>query len=356
MKIELPLIEKTSLISYPDVALAMPIMMTIPNIENWLVSEFIQLHSNSIFIKYYNYGSAEEYEPLETTILRTHLDLGEDIIDVIKNFIKNEYYIIVLCDDSCIPILNIKYSRLHSILLFGYDDDKQKFDAYAYHNGKPAKFKILYKEFLNAYNSKYCAGYEVKSNDFDGMNENDDVHRINCESNLLVLYKIKELKFDYINIEKFKWHMLDYMEAVNTVSRERPHLGLFNTETILWGMDIYTGIKKFYNIILDRKYYINHADAYCLYEHKKNMLQKMIYLGKHTNIKCDNNILNDYNRIVEKAEIFMNLVIKYNYRLGNSDVTNTFNNIISCVDFLEYEEKQVLYKFYEENKSVFNDT
>ena len=71
MKIELPVATVLPITSHPDIALPMSIMMTIPKIENWLCSEFTQLLSNGLFVKYYNYDSCEVYEPLETIRMLT---------------------------------------------------------------------------------------------------------------------------------------------------------------------------------------------------------------------------------------------------------------------------------------------
>ena len=355
MKIELPIATDLPITSHPDVALPMSIIMTIPNIENWLCSEFIQLYSNNIFIKYYNYGSCETYEPLETIRMLCHLELGKDIIDFFRNFIKNCYYSLVFCDDSQIKTMNIQRPRLHGILLFGFDDTKQEFDAYGYNGYKLAKFKVSYEDLINAYYSDFCSDFKDKSRSFDGLTENDEIHTVDSENNLIVLYRIKAQEYTSINIEKFKWHLLDYMESVDTIGRERPNLALLINENLLWGMDTYSVIQQFYRYCKENQRFIGYADAYCLYEHKKNMLQKIRYLDSHTDIKINDDITNSFSELINEATLFINHVIKYNNMVNHSNTDNAFSGILLHLETLENKELRALNEYYEYNRFIFEN-
>ncbi len=340
-----------ALTSHPDIALPMSIMATIPYLDNWLCSEFLQLYSNGIYTKRYNYGSCEEYEPLECIRIPYRLDFGEDIIDFFVQAIKNNYYVLVFCDDSRIQTMKIKYPRLHGILLFGFDQSKHFFYAYAYNGVKLERFKVSFDDMISAYNSDFSVQFHGRGSIFDELSNNHEIRGINMESHMIVLYKLKQSTYENykINLDKIKWHMLDYLESVDTLSRERPHFG---EEVIAWGLDVYEGIKPYYRYQSEQHDAINFADPYCIYEHKKDWLRKLRYIHDHTELKCSEDIFNCLTDLIRHAEIFINLIVKYNVNyLG--DTKEIMDRIFHQMDVMREIEKRTLNEYYDLNRTVF---
>ena len=161
------------------------------------------------------------------------------------------------------------------------------------------------------------------------------------ESQMLVLYKIKNTSYENysINIEKIKWHMLDYLESVNTLSREVPNLA---DDVNVWGLDVYNEVKQYYLYQGERHEHITYADAYCIFEHKRDWLNKLQYLDSHSELKCS----------CEKAQIFVYLIIKYNLKRMR-DTTGLMNDIAHSIDIMNETEKSALNRYYEQNKTIF---
>lgn len=345
---KLPITEP-SITSHPDIALPMSIFSTIPYIDNWLCSEFLQMYSNGIYTKRYNYGFCEIFEPLECIRIPHHLDLGDDIIDFFINFIKNDYYILVFCDNTQISSIHWNDPYLHSVLLYGVDEDAKAFDALAYQNSKLQTFSASFSDMAHAYNSDFAVNFKGRETIFD--EQSNEIRRINMESHMLVLYKIRQMTYQHtpINMEKVKWHMLDYLESVNTLSRERPNLG---DEFVAWGLDIYDEVKKFYQYQSQKHEYIGFADPYCIYEHKMDWLRKLQYLREHTELSCPNDVLNDLENLIKHGKIFVNLIIKYNIK-REGDVSDVIQHVFQQMDLMREFEKNALSRYYDCNRSVF---
>ena len=338
-----------SITSHPDIALPMAIFSTIPYIDNWLCSEFLQVYSNGIYTKRYNYGSCEIYEPLECIRIPYHISIGNDIVDFFISLIKNDYYVLVFCDDSRISSMNIHYPRLHGILLFGFDEDNKTFDAFAYNGVKLQYFKVSFNDIIRAYNSDFSVNFQGRGRVLD--EQINEIHKIDLESHMLMLYKIKESNYkDYnINLGKIKWHMLDYLESINTMSREVPHFG---DEVIVWGMDVYDEVKKYYKYQSQRHKHIFFADPYCIYEHKKDWLRKLQYIHDNSELKCSVEMLNNLDKLVKQSRNFINLIIKYNMK-RREDTTELMNHIFLQLDRMKELEKSTLSQYYEFNRKVF---
>lgn len=345
---KLPICEP-SITSHPDIALPMSIFSTIPYIDNWLCSEFLQLYSNGIYTKRYNYDFCEIFESLECVRIPHHIDLGDDVVDFFINLIKNDYYVLVFCDNTQISSMHWKDPHLHGILLFGFDEDAKVFDAFAYINTRLQNFPVSFSDMMHAYNSDFAVNFKGRGTVFD--EQSNEIRRINMESHMLVLYRIRQSTYEHspINLEKVKWHMLDYLECVNTLSRERPNFG---DEIVAWGLDVYDEVKKFYQYQGQKHEYIGLADPYCIYEHKKDWLRKLQYIQEHTDLTCPNEILNDLDKLIKHAQTFVNLIIKYNIK-REGDPTELMQHIFHQMDVMKETEKSALNRYYDCNRSFF---
>lgn len=353
MKYTLPL-ASPPITSHPDLALPLSIMMTVPHIRNWLCSEFIQLYTTGgIYIKRYNYGSCEEYEPLESIRIPFHLQLQEDLIAMYIQYLKHGYYILVFCDDSKISCMKVKYSRLHGVLLHGFDEEEKLFYAYAYINGKLQFFSFPFQELLDAYYSDFAAGFGGRGAKIDFLGDHFATHTIQTENHLTVLYRIKP--YDYskydVNLGKIKWHLCDYLHSVDTLARERFHLA--GGEAYSWGMGVYPEMRTFYHYLKAQQYQINPADPYCIYEHKKNMAARFQYIDAHSSLKCSSDILNWLSELEVTATVFIDLLLKYNFKIHSKNADSAFEGMLNYLDSMEEQEKRILHTYYENNRPVF---
>jgi len=332
MRKELPLAEppKKSHLFY---ALPLAVIMNTEDMWNWYYSEFIQMFTFRVGgnreLLLYNYGVTDEYEPLE--ILRANrypLRLNEDLIKLYCMFIDNGYYPYMLCDDFHISTMDIKIHRLHDIMIYGYDDIAKTFMAYAYNGAQLQKFNISYEDVLKAY----------YSNDIDETFQ------------LTQFYRKSDKKYK-LEFEKIKWHLLDYYEGVSTMERERPYS--WQKPYSVWGMKIYNELIDKYKYFKEKNEQVITSNIYCLYEHKRDMVNRIKYLANHSPFECTNEILVDFEKIMKEASLLVNLNIKLNLKIDSSkNAEQDFLSIMSGLDKVHKLEKKAFEKYLNYNEKV----
>ena len=159
---------------------------------------------HGIYTKRYNYDFCEIFEPLECIRIPHHIDLGDAIVDFFISLIKNDYYVLVFCDNTKISTMHWHDPHLHSILLYGLDEDAKTFDAFAYLNSKLQSFSVSFGDMMRAYNSDFAVNFKDRGTVLD--EQSNEIRRINMETHMLVLYKIRQTTYEHssINLEKVK--------------------------------------------------------------------------------------------------------------------------------------------------------
>jgi len=318
--------------SHQFLALPLSIIFTSEkDILNWYYSNFIQIytarfHDENVIVRLYDNEDQNDYEPLQNVkISGSRLQVGDEIIEMYKRFIDNEYYIYTFCDDAYISTMNIIVHRMHDILIHGYDDETENFNVYAYNGPKLVEFNVSYEDFIKAYESDFTRDY----------------------GHLTVLYKKKNQEFN-INIEKIKWHLLDYYEGVNTLKRERPY-GAAHYKA-QWGIKIYDELIHLCDLRIQKNRNIGMAEIYCFYEHKKDMVNRVRYLNEHTPLKCTESILKLFEETEKSAKRFANFINKIKMKGYN---TQDFEKIEQRIKHVEELDKEALSRYIEYNKEEF---
>jgi hypothetical protein len=213
-------------------------------------------------------------------------------------------------------------------MIYGYDDIKKVFNVYAYNGIKLSEFEISYEEYTAAYNSQYKI---------------DRFHST-------ILYRKKEDEYK-IDLQKIKWYLLDYIDGINT--HDRVNLHEVKHYKPQFGINIYDELIYMFGFQRNLKLQINLPDLYCFYEHKKLMLNRLIYLSNHSDIKCSDSILDEFKDIENKcAKIFL-LSMKINRK--NFESKNDFDTLIEIIKIVREKEKIAYNKFLKFNKSVLNN-
>lgn len=328
----LPLAESPK-ISHQFYALPLSIIFANENMWDWYYSEFIQMltirnEHEGIMLRTYNYGSENDYDPLEYLKLNPYrLEVGKDIIDIYRKLIDNEYYIYVFCDDSYISTMNVRYHRFHDLLIRGYDEETQVLKVYSYNGPKLSEFDVPYGDFVKAYGAE-----EVK-----------DIHQ------LTILYRRKKEHFE-LNLEKIKWHLFDYIEGVDTIKRERTYLPRLYKPS--WGINIYDELVNMFDGLYQNKQHIGSSEVYCLYEHKKDMVNRIAYLSKKSNLKYTNNIFESFKAVEKESLQLVNLTVKIDmrgYKVGD------FEKLKGHINHLKQIEKGALDSYVSYNRKVFEE-
>lgn len=319
--------------SHQFLALPMSIIMIHDGYENWFYNEFTQLlanHNNEreLTIVYYNYAYLEEYEPLDCLRLTDKmLQVGEHIVDIFKIMIEHDYYVYEFCDDFYISALHLKHHRYHDLLIYGYSDSDDAFYAKAYVGTQIHDIIIPYNEMIQAHNSEFIPSDATKS---------------------IFFYKRRETNIP-LNPEKLKWHLLDYLEGVDTLSREVPRAA--HNRDSYWGICVYDAIE---DAILKKPKSLTRNNVYCFYEHKCNMRNKLIYFSENSELSVDEDIVRDLNQVCVMADAFFKLSIKLNYKLSaGMPVQREQDELISQLCKLKKAEIEVLSDYYRKNQAIF---
>lgn len=314
-------------------ALPLSIIFCESGYENWFYNEFTQLlahHNDSreLTVIYYNYTYLEEYEPLDCLRLTDKmLEIKEHIVDFFKIMLRHDYYVYEFCDDFYISALNIKHHRYHDILIYGYNDDKNVFYGKAYVGVQIRDIVIPYEQLIKAHNSEYIQALATKS---------------------IFFYRRRNVRIE-LNPEKLKWHLLDYMEGVDSLSREAPRAQ--PNKNACWGVRVYDAVER---SLLKNPSELTRNNMYCLCEHKHNMRDKLNYFSKNTGLVLSDKTDERLAAVCGMAERFFKLAMKLNYKLSaDMYVQREQTTLLEQLHALKKAESEALQAYYDENKSVF---
>lgn len=317
-------------------ALPLAIIGSDPSLKPWIYSEFVQWYSfrnleeQRMHMRLYNNkNELHLYEPLHSTVYMSNLLTdGDRIIDVLKALIANNHYIYDFVDSYYISADPRSHHWMHDILLYGFDDKSAVLHAFAYIGNKLEQFDIPYLEYETIYNSDY---------------QKEHVR-------YTVLYRKKDAAF-YPNIQRIGNHLLDYLGGINTYNRESPlEVQLYRPQ---FGLDVYNELKYDVQYARDWNVDIDVPDLYCVYDHKRLMLERVVYLDENTDLKCSSDLKNKFSEIVDNARIMIMLVLKLNRKMFSS--ATDYNNLLQRFDMLRELEKDVYTAYYEYNRSVFEN-
>ncbi len=160
-----------------------------------------------------------------------------------------------------------------------------------YDESKLVSHTVSFDNFLKGYYSEAC---------------NEDFYR-----NRAILFKPNSKKCT-VNIEKIRWHMHDYMNGVETFARERPNV--FNPDSLsMHGINTYAEFEKLFDYVIEcERKYLRRTDVYCLYEHKRVMLERVIYLKEHNILSASESLVDEFDEILKISQILMMLGLKLN--------------------------------------------
>lgn len=317
-------------------ALPLSIICSEDRIKPWIYSEFIQIHTyrgredERMHVSLFNNKNDRfRYEPLYTFLSHNkQLVGGNDVVCVFKSLLNDGQYIYDFVDHFYIRSFGCNEHFIHDILIYGYDDNLRVFHAYSYHGAKLVAFGIPYSEYEAAYNSDYQKE----------------------KSHLTLLYRKKDERF-YPNIRRIGNHLLDYLDGINTYNRESPlSVNLYKPK---FGLAVYDELKYNLKYMRDWNLKIDIPDMYCVYDHKKFMHERVVYLDEHTDVKCSDNLKNKFAEIEKAGRIMIILVMKLNEK-GLSSETD-YNYLMCRFDSMKELEKEAFTKYYEYNRSVFEN-
>lgn len=252
---------------YQQIALPLMVAMLNPASENWFYSNYIQVscvnrdyyvtHKSKDTALHYNFYNPEITSPWGADHIciegREQLYLFRNP-NFIKDTIRAGWYIYTDADmfyiDGSDTLQNFHYP--HDLMIYGYDEENVY--IYMYDESKLVSHTVSFEHFIKGYYSEYC---------------DEDWYR-----NRAILFKPNNME-STVNIERIRWQMHDYINGLETFSRERPNIFAPNS-LMVHGFNTYTEFEKLFDYVFENKRkYLRRTDTYCLYEHKKVMFERV---------------------------------------------------------------------------------
>lgn len=337
-------IKQPPITAYQFLALPLTVAMINPTAENWFYSNFIQVScvNRSHYLSRGNRDAALHYAFYNPEI--TGQDSSDHIClegceqlflfrkpNFIREVIDDGWYIYTDADmfyiDGSDYYNNSHFT--HDMMIYGYDEENLY--IYMYDDKKLVSHTVSYTNFMNGYYSEYC-------------NET-------CYRNRAILFKPNSRKCE-ANLDKIRWHMHDYLNGVESFSREKPNI--FNPDSLsMHGIKTYAEFENLFDyVIANEGKYLRRTDMYCLYEHKKVMYDRVMYLKKNELLSASDELINEFEEVLELSKILMMLGIKLNSQRDVSKQNYILISMKEHMNNLKHKEECAWNRYISENREV----
>lgn len=329
-------LSQPSITSHHYYALPLAIIGSAEHLKQWIYNQFIQIYTvhdiddETINVRLYK-GDIDMFgfEPLWRTVSTgKQLVYGDRVIEVYKAFLDSEQYIYDFIDFQFIKSFELSIHYVHDLLIYGYNDEKQTFNAYSYRCTKLKEYEIPYNEYISAYNS-----------DCELLIRRDWVTALLRKKTDSYCIDVKGIGI-YIN---------DYINGVNSYEREgKLEVKLHKPE---FGINIYKALKELVIQARDRGKMIDIPDIYCVYDHKRLMLERVLYLDKHSEVKSTDDLNRRFHDIVEAGYMLVLLAMKINQKGFESEID--INSLLKRLELLKELEEETYIRYYRLNQKIF---
>lgn len=302
-------LEKNPIIrAYQHLAYSFSILGTNEDSYNWICNQYTQLiddgkNDMTFYLDFLNRQDALECERISCeTIKRFKID----IVELIRNKIKEGWYVYICIDEFFIPERKAyqKEHYIHDCLVYGFDDTKNEFYIIGYND------KNMYRESRVLY-------AQIK------------------ESGLWywVCALRKNGQYDFLlDVNKICMDLKRYLNLMPEIIH-----GDFDYKSAVFGQKTNIRLIRYIENRCINGNMIDIPYIYLFYEHKKCMLIRLVQLQKLKEFNNSNII--EYQKIVSKAEMLVLMALKYNIQCV-SKIHIKMSNYIK--DIAENEKKIIL--------------
>ena len=272
--------------------------------------------ASTIYSPYCNNPFIDNLFVIDDLLMLINID---DVIDKLKHFIDNGYYIRANLDRHFYDDKQTLGS-LHSAFIYGYDNESFLLADFI-KSGKYQPAKILFCDFIKSYEQQYDA---------------EKLSRSPFISNPHGIYMFKTKNVDYQYDKAYlKRLIIDYYNEENTMDSPEVIRYYYKSDPLKqelnWGMGVYKDLKYDYKTIFACK------------DHKKAMCDKLEFLIQNKYIENDE-LLYSYTKIKEEYGICLNLSIKYSISRNYKDLETIKAKLNICYE----SEKRCLEKLIQE--------
>ena len=300
---------------------------------SWLYSNFIQLYCHKDFndcrvpynffipIQFSKQGNDAEYKYvidvcsyffsipfLDVQKISRNSINEKNIVDIIKELINLNNYIIMYVDEYGIPEKKAyrNYHKHHEILIYGYDDELSVFNTIGYKaNDQYGVTDVGYSDFILSYN----------------------IERFKLPFFRNYIYAIK-----YVERNCF----FDIKTVINELNKYRYSFessnlsfSMYTNDDFVYGFDTYGKLSEniIHNARLNKK--VDLRPVYILFEHKNLMLKRLefIYDKGYISENSFKYMFEIYKNIVSLLKNTTNMIIKYNIVKNENIISKVLINL-----------------------------
>lgn len=287
----------------------------------WLYEHFIQLYSMKgpngyLWLDYleelYFPLDVAEYKFIDSEIMKN----VTDIKGFIKDRIDNGYCSMIFFDEFYLSgrrFFNQRHKPLQ-IFIYGYDDIEKTFLSIGFTPDFTFTFlKQPYEDLITA--------YEAAKSSF-----NQQIP-IWVKLYTTVLIKVKEPLQEYhFNMDRFLKGLKSYLFCEENPWMLRPEIRVERGEKANFGMSVYDDILHNLGDLLESKQTIDYRQIHLLYEHKKMLNKKLLYISSQYHL--DTQIIermSGYKKVLQQFELVRNIFMKH--ALKDNDFKNLYGPI-----------------------------
>ena len=214
-------------------------------------------------------------------------------------------------------------------LLYGYDETNVY--IYMYGESKLTSHTVSYDNFLRGYYSECC---------------DEDTYRDRA-----ILFRPNG-KDCAANLGRIRWHMHDYLDGTETFARENPNI--FNPHSLTMnGIDTYEEFAELLDYAMENEEKdLRRTDLYCLYEHKKLMLDRVVYLRGKGLFSASDRLLEELGSVKGLSQTLMLLGLKVNALRDSEKKDTALMSMKEKLKDLKGREKAAWYRYIDENREV----
>ena len=331
--------------AYLHHAYTLGVLLCYADTEQWFSGNYIQLMCNTDFSKELwfdffvgdNYGGLPwfNYHIFDKSIL----NISENgLHEFVQYSINQGYYLHLYLDEYYLPCRPFYHSThfTHCNLIYGYDCENENYHVAGFNNKMNfALSTISFTQFagsfgaentdlnnVRAYKNFLFKKKKITRYDFEMSKTidilNDYLLSRNCSEKPGLYYDLdSDLRFTYLNIAA---HLKDQV----------------------FGLGVYDCLINYLDSRMSRE--IDIRAFHCLWEHKKCMLLRIMYLGSRGYLKDYYPVYNEYEEITNIALHVRNLALKYSI----TENVNTIKRVINMLKEIHERELSLIPNLLEE--------
>ena len=337
-------IAKTPISSFSHQAAISSIMLAYKECEAWVYNNYIQLfslrhlygiRSGTIDFYYTDYCDFNSYEytanpwirffefPLSMIEFKDNKSL---MIEKIGNRLKEGFYLQVEIDAYYISKYDMYQKKhfTHWLYIYGIDFDKE--ELLCMDNFKQFKFSYERISFDEIY---------------EGIKFQYDNYKINRKTEIIgptiIIFKVFPLGTNRdhlttcgLDLKRIQTLLYDYLKG----GRRNAYT---SSVYYIYGMMVYISLQKYIEEIRDKLEFVDIRSICSLIDHKKIMIQRLVYISKVEEIDFMNEEC-EFNVIRRNLEKILLIALKYNIKRQ----PELLNDIIYRIDWIIDEEQKAI--------------